>query len=454
MVSFVSLFLGLVLGPQTVAVQVAAPATRVEIHLDGELVAEIPDPPWEVQIDLGRDLLPHELVAVAFDQHDSEVDRAIQWINLPRQPAETTVLLERDDSGRALKAHVSWESLVDDQPSAIRAEFDGAPVEFDDPGSIPLPPHDPAELHFLRVEVEFGGIVTSNAEITFGGTYQDEVNSELTAIPVELNRRRRNAKPSEMQDWFTARDKPLRVAAVETGPVDLIVVRDRGSWARLRQIRSEALALPLPISEGRSQAPNSLGQWFQPDNPGWFVWSFQLLWPVPSRRVVGDNPYDLFTHSQKYLGEYGSLHGWLTTMEHLDEGVESQRLADAVAVAAVTAAGSNRRRAVLLVLGSDAEDSSEATADAVRRYLHALGVPLFVWTLEPTTYQTSSWGKSEDVSSARLMARASSKIFHRLKRQRIVWVEGKHLPQQVSIVGTSHGMQPLARQDLHPKASR
>lgn len=452
MVSFVSLFLGLVLGPQTVAVQVAAPVTRVEIHLDGELVAEIAGAPWEAQIDLGKALLPHELVAVAFDQNDAEVDRTIQWINLPRQPAETTILLERDDSGRALNAHVSWESLVDDQPSAIRAEFDGSPVDFDDPGRIPLPPHDPMELHFLRVEVEFGGIVTSNAEITFGGTYQDEVNSELTAIPAELTGRRRSTKPSEMQDWFTARDKPLRVAAVEKGPVDLIVVRDRGAWPRLRHIRSEALASIVPRSEGGSQATTSLEQWFRPDNSGWFVWSFQLLWPVPSRRVLGASPYDLFTHSQKYVGEFGSLHGWLTSIEQPDDNTGSQRLADAVAVAGVTAAGSNRRRAVLLVLGSDVEDSSEATPDAVRRYLHALGVPLYVWTLEPTTYQTSSWGKGEDASTARLMARASSKIFHQLKRQRIVWVEGKHLPQQVSIVGPSRGMQLLAHQDLHPKA--
>ena len=445
MVSFISLFLGLVLGPQTVAVQVAAPAARVEIHLDGQLAAELHGPLWEVQIDLGQGLIPHELVAVAFDQNHSEVDRAIQWMNLPRQPAETTILLERDDAGQALNARVSWESLVDDQPSAIRAEFDGAPVDFDEPGIIPLPPHDPAELHFLRVEVEFGGIVTSNAEVTFGGTYQDEVNSELTAIPVELTGRRGNAKPTEMEDWFTAREQPLRVAAVEKGPVDLIVVRDRGAWSRLRQVRSEAFTLPQVTAEGRTQAPSTRGQWFQPDNPGWFVWSFQLLWPVPSRRVVGDNPYDLFTHSQKYVGEYGSLHGWLTTMEQPDENVDNQRLADAVAVSAVTAAGSNRRRAVLLVLGSEAEDASEATPEAVRRYLRALGVPLFVWDLDPSASSTSSWGEGEDVSTARLMARASSKIFHQLKRQRIVWVEGKHLPQQVSIIETNIGMQPLAR---------
>jgi hypothetical protein len=155
LVNFESLFLGLVLGTQTVMVQVADPVERVELLLDGQSVAEIVGPPWRGQVDLGRDLLPHELVAVAYDANDSELDRATQWLNLPRQPAETHILLERDETGRAVSARVSWESLVDDRPSAIRAEFDGIPLE---PGSDQVIGGLPCQLrHHRRCSLDSEG---------------------------------------------------------------------------------------------------------------------------------------------------------------------------------------------------------------------------------------------------------------------------------------------------------
>lgn len=440
MVSFVSLFLGLVLGPQMVIVQVADVVDRVEILLDGQLAIELMEAPWQGQIDLGSSLLPHELVAVAYDQGGTEIDRTTQWLNLPRQPAETTILLRRDDGGDPVGVQVSWESLVDSRPSSIQIELDGKPLEVDDPAHIPLPPHDPDLLHFLRVELEFGGIVRSTTELTFGGAYQDEVNSELTALPVTLTGRRRKPKPSEIQDLFVARGAPLQVAAIDKGPVDLIVVRDRDAWSRLRQVRTAAQRLPTGTLEGGRFTPSPRAQWFQPDSNEWFVWSFQLLWPVPTRRSIGDDPYDLFVHTGKYAGERGSLHGWLTTVQQPAESTGEQRLADAVAVAAVAAAGSNRRRAVLLVLGPDPEDTSEVTPDTVRRYLEALGVPLFVWSFDQGIIEDTPWGEVVDVSTPRLMSLASDRILRALNRQRIVWVEGKHLAHQVTVVDHSRGM--------------
>lgn len=446
MVSFVSLFLGLVLGTQTVAVQVADPVYRVEILLDGKPAVTFEGPPWEGKIDFGQNLVPLELVAVAYDRSDTELDRATQWINLPRPPAEITILLERDDAGQALNARVSWESLVDHQPSTVQAHFDGTPLAFEEPHLISLPPHDPELLHLLRVEIEFGGIVRANAEIAFGGTYMDQVNSELTAIPVTLAGRRKPPEPSETQAWFVARGEPLRVAAIEKGQADLIVVRDQGAWSLIRQVRSQALSGRAMSNLGRLNR-DGRRQWFEPDHPGWEAWAFQFLWPVPSRRVVGENPYDLFTHTQKYVGVSGSLHGWVTTIEQPEDTVGDQRLADAVAVAAVAAAGGNRRRGVLLVLGAEADDSSEATPEVVRHYLAALGVPLFVWSPDAATARDSPWGRAANVSTPSLMARATSRIFHDLERQRIVWVEGTHLPQQVSVKDSVRSLQTLA----HPQ---
>jgi hypothetical protein len=99
-----------------------------------------------------------------------------------------------------------------------------------------------------------------------------------------------------------------------------------------------------------------------------------------------------------------------------------------VAVAGVTAASGNRRRGVLLVLGPESEDSSDATPATARRYLAALGVPLFVWSPDPATARNSPWGEARLVSTPGPMSRATNRIFRELERQRIVWVEGKHLP--------------------------
>lgn len=46
MISFVSLFLGLVMGVQTVEVALSVPAEQVELTLDGQVAATLDAPPW------------------------------------------------------------------------------------------------------------------------------------------------------------------------------------------------------------------------------------------------------------------------------------------------------------------------------------------------------------------------------------------------------------------------
>ena len=75
MVTFVSLFLWLVTGVQTVEVATEAPVARVEFRLDGEHVGEVTDNRRKIQIDFGPTLEPHELVAVAYDASGAEVGR-------------------------------------------------------------------------------------------------------------------------------------------------------------------------------------------------------------------------------------------------------------------------------------------------------------------------------------------------------------------------------------------
>ena len=57
------------------------------------------------------------------------------------------------------------------------------------------------------------------------------------------------------------------------------------------------------------------------------------------------------------------------------------RIADAVATAGLAAVNENRRRAVLLVLSGKEKDASRYDPATVRRFLAALRVPLYVWSL-------------------------------------------------------------------------
>lgn len=82
MIEAVLIALGLVTGPFHVVVQFESSPASVEIRLDGEVVAEVAEPPWEAGFDLGEDLTPHELVVVSRNAAGQELDRQTRWLNV------------------------------------------------------------------------------------------------------------------------------------------------------------------------------------------------------------------------------------------------------------------------------------------------------------------------------------------------------------------------------------
>ena len=112
-------------------------------------------------------------------------------------------------------------------------------------------------------------------------------------------------------------------------------------------------------------------------------------------------------------------------------------MADAVAVAALQALAGNHRRAVLLVLGDAPEDASRYDAGTVRRYLEAVRVPLAVWApgdlKAAATPKTAAWGTVRDVSAPRKLSSEFDRLRDDLAAQRIVWLEGSHLPTAVAL---------------------
>ena len=58
MVTFITLFLGLITGPHPVQLAVDGPVARVELWLDEEMVAVADGPPWRVSCDFGSCMVP------------------------------------------------------------------------------------------------------------------------------------------------------------------------------------------------------------------------------------------------------------------------------------------------------------------------------------------------------------------------------------------------------------
>ena len=73
--SFLSAFLGLVVGGHPVELTVTGEVAAVELRLDGETVGHLRGEPWVLVCDFGAELAPHELVAIGRDADRASATR-------------------------------------------------------------------------------------------------------------------------------------------------------------------------------------------------------------------------------------------------------------------------------------------------------------------------------------------------------------------------------------------
>ncbi len=431
MIEFLTLFLGLLAGEQKIAVSVGAEVARVEIQLDGRPLGSIAGPPWTLIGDFGDELLPHELVAIALGAAGQELGRVEQRINLPRARAEANLTLVQGAGKTPASARLNWQAMEHDRPQRVQLFFDGSPLPASDWQNIELPAHDPKSLHLLRAELVFAENVQAHAELVFGGTFGDTVSSDLTAIAVERTGKN-TPKPAEMTGWFTRRGQPLRVVAVHREPIDLIVVREKSEllFEALQKLRKVQLGgQRATLLQGRVPLPWTFAE------HDWVRFAF----PSPQAQDHSALSFSLFPLSEN-LASYSqrSIFGILTTLRFpdYDQVTAAQPLADAVAIAAVTAAGTDRRRAVLLVRSGETTDSSQFDPATVRAYLQSLRVPFFHWPLRiggQGEMGPSAWGKEAPIRDLAAVKTAISNLYRVLDAQLVVWLAGSHLPNEVEL---------------------
>ncbi len=416
MIDILTLFVGLATGPRQVELAVRGPVTAVEVRLDGELVERLTSPPWRLEVDLGEALAPHELVAVACDESGRELASARRWINIDMPRVEI--------AGRA-------------------------------------PP---------------------------GG---------LTTLPVVFSADRSPAS-EEMDAWFLADGRPLAVRAVHQGPAEVLVIQDPTTRPYLEEMGRMFLGyqldrLGIPDKATRSDSADWDPEILRTPQEE-FRDAAMELFDVPagsreSRKL--DRLWQMYhefaglgaettvrfisplaapvssTASQRHLfaGSAGVANvGFFWLVEKVRPMGFARRIADAVAIAGREAYAGGRRRAVVLLLAGEANDDSLHAAAAVRAYLRALRVPLFVWTLSPAATQTA-WGEvtliglpasgrggsishtALDKAFARL-GDAAGALHQELAGQRVVLLDGEHLPQRIELAtgapARPAGLEPAA----------
>ncbi|MES1243690.1 MAG: hypothetical protein ABUT39_18935 [Acidobacteriota bacterium] len=430
-IAFLTFFLGLTSGVQLYELSVSGPAAAVEIVLDGAVAKRLTGPPWSGKIDLGADLVPHELVARALDADGREVAVARQWLNLPRPPAEVELALEGGRSGAPSRVRLTWERLTQDPPVASSLTLDGQPLQLDRTGRAALPSYDRDSAHVLTAELRFPSNVVARKDMIFGGE-GGETYTELTAVPVRLLKGRL-PRPEALRGWFLdGKGNPLNVTAVEDGPGELYVVRVPSTDA-VRSHLGFGSGTAWRMS-GLNLDRNDLTRMVSP-------WS-------RSYQGTGTRS-DLFDLSPLSPSKYG-LASHLVNSYFKRDGSEILRPTDAVAVAGLQAMAGGRRRAVVLVLDAASGDESLYDPVTVRRYLSSIRVPLHVWSLDRDVSSLKAWGEIEDTSSVAGLELAFRKAASDLERQRIVLIEGRHLPQTIRLSPKAEGIEIVAAGDSPP----
>ncbi len=235
--------MGLLVGVQPVRVELSpdlAPASIV-YYLDGTVAGEATAPPWEVRIDFGHDLRPHELVAAAMNAAGDRIASVSRILNLPAPESRLDLLIERKGSRPPSSIRLVATSLTREKPVRESLALDGRPLELDADARAVLPPLDLALTHVLSATAEFTQESVARADLAIGGGIQDDSGSRLTAVAIRVGP---GADPTaeSLRSRLRRGTQILRVVAVEKGDASVFLVRNPDT-----KTSSACARLPPPI---------------------------------------------------------------------------------------------------------------------------------------------------------------------------------------------------------------
>lgn len=425
MISFVTLILGIAYGTWTVELSASPQVARIDLYVDGKLASEIA-PPWKTEVDLGHEITPREMVAVARGVDGARLGEARQWINRAKAYAEARFVLERDAAGKATSARLVWSCPTSPAPKAIDVSFDGMPVTAPDPSRIPIPAYSSSSSHVLLADLTFDGGVVATAIASLGGEAKEDVERELTALPVRLTAERKKLPaPARLRGWFRVDGRDLTVAAVEEGTAEVVFVPSGLAFEEL-----ERLGGVEPRRRWEQSAPRR-----ELDRQTVYRFLSPVSQPVPG----GATETRVFPVSEDYTQKDGSFLD-VSRKAVFATSASLPRIAEAVALSGLSATRRERRRAVVLLLGRGGLETSDFDAGRAARYLARLRVPLHVWRLAPPEAPVApGWPEGLDVTTKRGLRAAFRALREDLASQRVIWLEGRVDPSKVEVSSAAEG---------------
>lgn len=425
MVEFVSLLTALLIGSIEIELAVQGEVAAVVLELDGAEVGRLTGPPWRQPVDLGEQLRPHRLSAIALDAEGGEVHRATRHFNVYRPPSGVEYVLHRNSSGWLTMIGLTWPERGDAKPGRFAVSVNGKPVEADDRLRIWLPPLDPAMFQVIETVVEYSDGLVAVDRIGFGGEVLGSDSARVTPFVVETG----TAAMTELVGRSFEVSGSARVVGVERGEAEIVFVRDveaaravaafgpsrgvAGALAGARDAQAARLihAAPFEADEWArlidTSAVDDLEQRFD---------LTRLRAPLISDQ---EGRFGLFWNLKQYDTESATGAAWI---------------ADGLALAAVRVAAAPRRQAVVLVLAPrSADEGSRLEPHQALDYLAAQGLSFETWYLGKAEKAPPDWGGAIGVRGLGGIEDALEGLRSRLERQRLVWVEGVHLPGELEI---------------------
>jgi len=414
-VVFLSLFLGLITGTQSVELQVDSAVKSVRIELGGREVARLSGAPWSVKVDFGTALTPSELVAVAYNDAGKEVARTSQFINLSRPPAEMAIVIHSEKQQPA-EAELVGRHRLHKAPKSAKLFVDGTEVRLGRDFRARLPQLNWSRPHLISAEMQFEDDEVAKRDLAIQAGFSDSTGSELA--PMLVTTTNSDKPPDKLEGCFSARGAALRATVIEKSDAFVVMVKDPATRPRL------ALAGEIRLDDDTAE---------------------RILWPVP-RPINERGQPTAIAFPQSVNHAKVATASWLLTqkLSPATAASEPRQFADAVAVAAMSTLERGRRRAVILLV-SKAADRSLYSPLVVRRYLEETGVPLFVWSADgPRPDLTGAWGDVDDISTGSGLTAAVKRLNAALMKQRIVWIAADPLTVLNTEVAERCGLTPVA----------
>lgn len=404
---FVSLFLGLVSGIQPVEVRIGPDVRSVRITIDGKDAATIREPPWKAKINFGNDILPHQVSAIGCDERGEEIARASQIVNLRRPFAEVAIEVKHENATPAAIELIGRHRQFI-HPKSARITLDGKRLAVSKSFTARLPRLDWTRPHIISADMRFPDGNVARRELVISGGISYTSGSELTAVVI----RRTSETFGKLDGCFSAGGVALRTAAFERTNALVVVVKDPNAGDAGLALRRMGVTGKKFFWEETQLARDS---------------TLRVMFPVAQRFRQQQEESILFEKSVDLDAEEAPFAKLLALPFHFTDFEEPRRVADAVAVAGLETLMPMRRRAVVLVLGNSADHSMYKPA-TVRRYLAAIGVPLFVWSFSgPRPDLAETWGAVQDISNPGSLVEAVAQLRRVLDEQSIVWVAADSL---------------------------